>query len=95
MSNPSADSLPGAAPARTVSRWVKFRIRLGIALMGNDFLGVCSLWQLIADRARAAVKPDGRVILSECQALADALYTQTPGDWTLVLTRNVEAPDAR
>lgn len=95
MPNPSADSLPGAAPAGTVSRWVKFRIRLGIALMGQDFLGVCSLWQLIADRARAAVKPDGTVVLAECQALADALYTQTPGDWTLTLTRKVEARESR
>lgn len=74
-------------PKKPIAWYVKVRIQLGIALMGNDFMGVCSLWQLIADRAREAVRPDGSVILAKCEPLAEALYAQTPGNWQLTLTR--------
>ena len=45
-----------------------------------------TLW-LIRERAMKCITPDGRVILADCQALADVLYTQIPGEWQLTITR--------
>lgn len=72
-----------------VSAWMKLRIRLGMWMMGGEFSGVVALYQLIADRARECVTPNGEVILAKAQPLADVLYAQTPGDWHLTLTRTL------
>lgn len=64
----------------------KARIRLGMALMGDDFCQAIALYQLITDRARDAVTPTGHVVLARCEPLAEALYKQVPGNWQLTVT---------
>ena len=81
----------GASLVRTYERTIaRLRIRLGLWIVGGDLLGAVTLLQLIAERAKRCITPDGHVILAECKPLADALYAQTPGHWTLTLTYRAE-----
>lgn len=68
--------------------WIRLlRLRLAVLLFGDGWSGCVSRLWLIRERAMAAVTKDGRVNLAECQALADALYADIPGNWQLTLSR--------
>lgn len=66
--------------------YTRARMRLGAAILGRGWLGVMTALLIIDKRARDCITPDGRVILANCQPLADALYAQIPGIWTFTAT---------
>lgn len=70
--------------ARVVNR---MRLRVGGWVLGNGWFGVVGRLWLIRERAMIAIHQDGRVVLADCQALADALYGPVPGRWKLTIER--------
>jgi hypothetical protein len=76
-----------ARPPLRISRLTKLRIQIGLMLLGGDFHGIVSLYQVIADRARACVTPEGQVLTAGLKPLTEALYTQLPGNWRLTCER--------
>jgi hypothetical protein len=68
-----------------IEQWL--RLRIGSAILGGGWLGVLMRYKLIAERAQDCITPDGRVILANCAPLAEALYAQIPGEWTLSVVR--------
>jgi hypothetical protein len=72
--------------------WLRARLRVGCAIIGPGWLGYVTACTILRQRARECITPDGQVILAKCQPLADALYAQIPGDWTLTATRTDAPP---
>lgn len=67
-------------------RVIRARLRLASWIMGDRWWGAVSRLQLIRQRAEIAITRDGSVILADCPALAEALYEDIPGSWTLTVS---------
>ena len=69
-----------------VFRWLqRWRIRIGLKIVGGGYQGaVMRLW-LIRERAMTAITQGGGVILADCPALAEALYEPIPGQWRFTI----------
>ena len=78
------------AARRAVNR---LRMRLASLIMGRGWLGTIQRLVLIRDRAMRAVNRDGAVTLFECEALAQALYEDVPGEWLLTVALIESIPD--
>lgn len=93
----TADELMRAASTARYLAWfdrmqwlaMKWRVRLGMKIVGRSYLDAVSRLWLIRERAMTAITRDGHVILADCPALAEALYADIPGEWqvTTTLTR--------
>jgi hypothetical protein len=66
-------------------RWI--RLTVGAWIIGGEWHGIVMRLWLIRDRAMEAVTKDGYVDLSRCKLLAEVLYEEMPGEWSLVATR--------
>ena len=76
--------------------WQRARLRIGSAIIGDGYHAVIMRLWLIRDRAHGCILRDGRVILGNCEPLAEALYEPLPGRWSLTVTQLEPAtPDQR
>jgi hypothetical protein len=74
--------------------WKRTRFRVGSWLMGGEWYEVVMCLWVIRERAMRAVDRDGRVLLAECESLADALYAPIPGRWAITVTEITEPATA-
>lgn len=65
----------------------RVRLRLASWLFGGGWYGAITRLQLVHQRAKLAITPDGHVVLAECEALAEILYADVPGEWKLTVER--------
>lgn len=65
----------------------RVRLRLASWLFGGGWYGAIARLQLIHQRAKLAITPDGHVVLAECEALAEILYADVPGEWKITVER--------
>ncbi len=76
-----------------VAKWIdRARVTIGAKIIGGDLYASLGLLALIKQRAQQAVTPDGRVSLADCKPLADVLYAETPGIWSVTMTRTDPFP---
>lgn len=93
-STPDAVAILRAATAYQIQLWDRMmnraRLRIGAWILGGGWFGAITRLQLIHQRAEKAVMRDGSVVLADCEALAEALYGEVPGIWTLTVRRTDE-----
>lgn len=68
-------------------RWGHFRLKVAAWVAGDNMAGVVAALWLTRIRAKAAITPDGQVVLDKCKPLAEVLYAPLPGKWRFRMER--------